>query len=152
MVVEGNTNTGNARASRCTSSVAEASNGKTYDSCYLCEASVVNPAVLTLSGLQCKGELVKDSTAACDVSHISQCESTRVTKAVMGSNASHSLKQCETIGVGESNTGDSSKNYKVRFVYNSRVVPRPVNAVLARKPAKMVSIFKISKVKLFGAV
>ena len=58
---------------------------KTYDSHYLCEASVLNPVVS--SGLQCKGELVKDSTAACDVSHNSPCESSRVSKAAIGSNA-----------------------------------------------------------------
>ena len=57
-----------------------------------------------------------------------------MTEAAMGSNASHGQKQCETIGVGVFKTGDSSKNYKIRFVYNSRVVPRQVDALLARKP------------------
>ena len=69
---------------------------KTYDSHYLCEASVLNPVVL--SGLQCEGELVKDSTAAGDVSRNSPCESSRVSEVTMGSNASHDQK-CETSGV-----------------------------------------------------
>ena len=117
---------------------------KIFDSFYLCEASVLSPVVL--SGFQCKGELVKDSTAACDVSGNCPCESSRETEAAMGSNASHGQKQCETTGVGVFKTGDSSKNCKIRFVFNSRAVPRQVNALLARKTSKIVSSVKMSKV------
>ena len=146
VAIQGDRGTGNAWARRCTGSVAQTSNGKTCDSCYPCEASVLNPVS---SGLQCEGELVKDSTAAGGVSHNSICESSRVSEIAIGSNASHDQK-CETSGVKAFTTGDSSKNYRVRFVYNSRVVPRQVDALLARKPAR--NNVKMSKAELFGAV
>ena len=117
-------------AKRCTGSLADTTNVKTLDSRYLCEASVSNAAS---TGLQCQAELVKYSTAAGGVSR-NLCESSRVSEVSMGSNASHGQK-CETV-TGEMFTANgSSKNYRVRFVYNSRVVPRQVDALLARKPA-----------------
>ena len=113
-------------AKHYTGSVADTTNVKTFDSRYLCEA-----ANTASTGLQCQAELVKYSTAAGGVSR-NLCESNRVSEVSMGSNASHGQK-CETAtGVFAANV--SSKNYKVRFVYNSRVVPRQVDALLARKP------------------
>ena len=113
-------------AKHYTGSVADTTNVKTFDSRYLCEA-----ANTASTGLQCQAELVKYSTAAGGVSR-NLCESNRVSEVSMGSNASHGQK-CETAtGVFAANV--SSKNYRVRFVYNSRVVPRQVDALLARKP------------------
>ena len=77
---------------------------KTFDSRYLCEASVSNPA---LTGLQCQAELVKYSTAAGGVSR-NLCESSRVSQVTMGSNASHGQK-CETSTGKMFTANDSSK-------------------------------------------
>ena len=45
--------------------------------------------------------------------------------------------QCEDIVADDLHIADNSKNYKVRFVYNSEVVSRQVDALLARKPRKI---------------
>ena len=113
---------------RGTSSVAQTSNVKTYDSCYLCEAGVSNPV---LNGLQCDSQLVQNSTAAGCVSR-KLCESSMVSEVAMGSNASHG-QQCETSRVKAITQGDTTKKYSVTFVYNSNVAPKQVDALLARK-------------------
>ena len=116
-------------------SVTKVGNVKTSDSRHLlCEASVVKPTVS--GGLQCKGELVTNSTDTDRVSRNPQCEASKVSNAGMGSMASCSLNQCEGTGFGECKAVDCSKVYNIRFVYNSSVIPKQVDALLARRPVK----------------
>ena len=89
LVVSNDIHTGTERARRWTSGVAEVGNVKTSYSHYLlCETSVVKPTVS--GGLQCKCELVKNSTDTDRVSHNSQCESSKVHNAGIGSSVSRS--------------------------------------------------------------
>ena len=114
-------------------SVTRIGNVKTSDSCHLlCETSVVKPTVS--GGLQCKGELIMNSTDR--LSRNSKCEASKVSNACMGSMVSRSLNQCEGSGLGECKTVDCSKGYNIRFVYNSNVIPKQVDALLARRPVK----------------
>ena len=130
---QGKSRTGSAQGSSRTGSGSHTANVKPLDSRRLCEASVLNPVVL--NGLQSGGELVKDSTAAAGVSRSLPCESNRVCDMVMGSNASRD-KLCESSIVEACTVGDNSNKYRVRFIYNSKVVPRQVDALLAKKPAR----------------
>ena len=86
--------------------------------------------------------MVENSTAAGRVSR-NLCESSEVSEVAMGSNASHGQK-CETSRVKAITQGDTTNKYSVRFVYNSKVVPKQVDALLAN--------VKMSKVELFGVV
>ena len=85
-------------------------------------------------GLQCKSELVKDNAASSRVSHNQQYIAGMSDIASVGS-ASH-ISQCEGMVTDNLHIAENSKSYKVRFVYNSGVVPRQVDALLARKPQK----------------
>ena len=123
------------------------------------------PSSGVLNGLQCTNDLVIHSIEACDWSRNSQCESKvsrnpRSTEVVCDwsrdsqceSNASHRSScgrtacdklrksQCESKHVNAEVMGSSvvcsSKHYKDRFIYNSRLVPRQVEALLAKKCVK----------------
>ena len=129
-----------------------------------CETDDVSSSGV-LNGLQCTNDLVVRSIEAGDWSHNSQCESKvshnpRSTEAVCDwsrdsqceSNASHrsscsrtvcdkcSRSQCESKHVNAEVMGSSvvcsSKHYKDRFIYNSRLVPKQVEALLAKKCVK----------------
>ena len=81
-----------------------------------------------------KVSFVRNSTDR--LSRNSQCEASKVNNAGMGSMVSHSLNKCEGSGFGECKAMDCSKSYSIRFVYNSSVIPKQVDALLARRPVK----------------
>ena len=103
-----------------------------------CETSAGTTTLATYaasSGLQCTGQLVRDNSTTSNVSHNHQRESSMASTAGMKGCSSHT-SQCEDIATENLHMADNSKNYQVRYVYNSGVIPRQVDALLARKPRK----------------
>ena len=84
-------------------------------------------------GLQCKSELVKDNAASSRASHNQYMAG--MSHIASAGSASHT-SQCEGMVADNLHIAENSKSYKVRFVYNSGVVPRQVDALLARKPKR----------------
>ena len=100
-----------------------------------CSAGAVGVVKCTASGgLQCKSELVKDNAASSRASHNQQYIA-GVSHIASAGSALH-ISQCEGMVTDNLHIAENSKSYKVRFVYNSGVVPRQVDALLARKPQK----------------
>ena len=72
-------------------------------------------------GLQCKSELVTDNAARSTASHSQHIAG--MSQIAGAASASHT-SQCEGIIADNLHIAENSKSYKVRFVYNSGVVPR----------------------------
>ena len=100
-----------------------------------CESSAGAVAVVkhaASAGLQCNPELVKGNAGSLKVSHNQHYAGMSDTAGV--GSASHSSK-CEHTVADDLHIADN-KNFKVRFIYNSGVVPRQIDALLARKHRK----------------
>ena len=100
-----------------------------------CESSAGAVAVVkhaASAGLQCNSELVKGNAGSLKVSHNQHYAGMSDTAGV--GSASHSSK-CEHTVADDLHIADN-KNFKVRFIYNSGVVPRQIDALLARKHRK----------------
>ena len=106
-------------------------------------AGVVGVVKHTASGgLQCKSELVTDNAACSTASHSQHIAG--MSQISGAASASHT-SQCEGMVADNLHIAENSKSYKVRFVYNSGVVPRQVDALLARKSKR--TKYSISEVK-----
>ena len=109
-----------------------------------CESNAGAVAVVkhaASAGLQCNPELVKGNAGSLKVSHNQHYAGMSDTAGV--GSASHSSK-CEHTVVDDLHIADN-KNFKVRFIYNSGVVPRQIDALLARKHRKSDCNIGVSK-------